>query len=254
MCISTSLPSHPAQVGTEKLREWFSSDVLKPLQAAMASAHRDVIDAAAAVGVPGMTLSPLDQGACSLITMRRVANCFSPLVPRPAGAVNTANMADDNVNVAQFRARIEDSLRNPMYASSPQLKAAMQAIVKYQKLVELLRGDYPSGFMTQPPEGYIACRVQDLASEHAIVEACFFHLSHRSHAHTSFAVAGGTCMIEFSWNAGGRWNGKAWSSDMPTDSTLLLYLFAAYLAAPHWVFTVVRRACPGHHRLDVLIA
>ena len=61
-------------------------------------------------------------------------------------------------------------------------------------------------------------------------------------------------MIEYSWNAGGRWNGKAWSSDMPTDSALLLYLFAAYLAAPHWVFTVVRRACPGHHRVDVLIA
>ena len=76
-------------------------------------------------------------------------------------------MADDNVSVAQLRARIEDSLRNPMYASSPQLKAAMQAIVKYQKLVELLRAEYPTGFMTQPPEGYIASRVQDLASEHA---------------------------------------------------------------------------------------
>ena len=43
---------------------------------------------------------------------------------------------------------------------------------------------------------------------------------------------------------------------MPTDSTLLLYLFAAYLAAPHWVFTVVRRVlgiivrCP---HCDVLI-
>ena len=75
-------------------------------------------------------------------------------------------MADDNVSVAQLRARIEDSLRNPMYASSPELKAAMQAIVKYQKLVELLRAEYPTGFMTQPPEGYIASRVQDLASEH----------------------------------------------------------------------------------------
>ncbi len=174
VCISTSLLSHPAQVGTEKLREWFASDVLKPLEAAMASAHRDVIDAAAAVGVQGMTLSPLDQGACSLITMGRVANCFSTLVPRPAGAVNTASMADDNVNVAQFRARIEDSLRNPMYASSPQLKAAMQAIIKFQKLVELLRGDYPSGFMTQPPEGYIASRVQDLASEYATRRSMLF--------------------------------------------------------------------------------
>ena len=72
-------------------------------------------------------------------------------------------MADDNVSVAQLRARIEDSLRNPMNASSPQLKAAMQAIVKYQKLVELLRAEYPTGFMTQPPEGYIASRADQPA-------------------------------------------------------------------------------------------
>lgn len=104
--------------------------------------------------------------ACSLTMESASHTASSPPIPRLAGAVNTANMADDNVSVAQLRARIEDSLRNPMYASSPELKAAMQAIVKYQKLVELLRGDYPSGFMTQPPEGYIASRVQDLASEH----------------------------------------------------------------------------------------
>jgi hypothetical protein len=44
-------------------------------------------------------------------------------------------------------------------------------------------------------------------------------------------------MIEFKWNGGGEWNRKAWSADLPTDSSILFYLFAAFLAAPKWVFT-----------------
>lgn len=44
-------------------------------------------------------------------------------------------------------------------------------------------------------------------------------------------------MIDFKWNGGGEWNGKRWSTEMPTDSALLLYLLAAFFAAPHWIFT-----------------
>ena len=44
-------------------------------------------------------------------------------------------------------------------------------------------------------------------------------------------------MIEFKWNGGGDWNRKSWSADLPTDSTILFYLFAAFLAAPQWIFT-----------------
>ena len=53
--------------------------------------------------------------------------------------------------------------------------------------------------------------------------------------------------MEFAWNSGGRWNGKPWSADMPTDSALLFYRFASFLAAPHWVFTQVRpqMSCPA---------
>lgn len=44
-------------------------------------------------------------------------------------------------------------------------------------------------------------------------------------------------MIDFKWDGGGEWNGKRWTAEMPTDSALLLYLFAAFLAAPLWIFT-----------------
>ena len=44
-------------------------------------------------------------------------------------------------------------------------------------------------------------------------------------------------MIDFNWNSGGELNGKQWSTDLPTDSALVLYLFSAYLAAPQWKFS-----------------
>lgn len=52
----------------------------------------------------------------------------------------------------------------------------------------------------------------------------------------SFGSADGSCMLEFKWNGGGEWNRKSWSADLPTDSAILFYLFAAFLAAPKWVF------------------
>jgi len=45
-------------------------------------------------------------------------------------------------------------------------------------------------------------------------------------------VAEGTCMTAFTWNAGGTWQGQAWTGDLPTDAALLFYLFAAFLDAP----------------------
>lgn len=52
-------------------------------------------------------------------------------------------------------------------------------------------------------------------------------------------------MAAFEWNAGGEWGGKPWSAELPTDSALVFYLFASYLAAPQWLFPVeVRGAQP----------
>lgn len=45
-------------------------------------------------------------------------------------------------------------------------------------------------------------------------------------------------MAAFTWNSGGAWQGKPWTADLPTDSAILLYLFAAFLEAPRWQFPV----------------
>lgn len=56
-------------------------------------------------------------------------------------------------------------------------------------------------------------------------------------------AAEGTCMKEFTWNAGGVWQGRAWTPDLPTDAALLFYLFAAFLEAPRYaVFCCVCRS------------
>lgn len=43
-------------------------------------------------------------------------------------------------------------------------------------------------------------------------------------------------MKEFNWNGGGEHAGRPWTPELPTDSALLYYLFAAFLEAPGWQF------------------
>jgi hypothetical protein len=46
-------------------------------------------------------------------------------------------------------------------------------------------------------------------------------------------------MAAYEWSRGGEWGGKPWSAELPTDSALLFYIFADYLAAPQWLFPQV---------------
>ncbi|GJQ80784.1 hypothetical protein Trydic_g9375 [Trypoxylus dichotomus] len=42
-------------------------------------------------------------------------------------------------------------------------------------------------------------------------------------------LAKGGCMSEFKWNSGGSFNGKDWDTSLPTDSAIIMHLFATYL-------------------------
>lgn len=79
----------------------------------------------------------------------------------------------------------------------------MQAVKQYQNLTLLLRGENPRSVIPPVPRGYIASRLHDLAK--------------------------GTCLGEFTWNGGGSWQGRPWSTELLTDSALVFYMFAAYL-------------------------
>ncbi len=65
------------------------------------------------------------------------------------------------------------------------------------------------------------------------------------------ALAEGSCMPAFQWAGGGTWGGngngngssvfwggggRPWTPDLPTDSSLVLYLFSALVDSPGWEF------------------
>lgn len=79
----------------------------------------------------------------------------------------------------------------------------VQAIHRYQKLTELLQGEQPRQLLPPTPRGYILARVR--------------------------ALSDGPCMSAFTWNGGSGWNNKPWTNELPTDSTLVFFLFAAFL-------------------------
>lgn len=74
---------------------------------------------------------------------------------------------------------------------------------RYQALAALLRGEQPRNLLPPTPRGYVASRLRELAD--------------------------GPVVRAFRWNGGGGWGGKPWSTELPTDAALMLFLFAAFL-------------------------
>lgn len=59
--IWTSLFWFCMQVVIEKLREWFATEILQPLENAADCAHINVVNAAVPVGFPGIRLTALNE-------------------------------------------------------------------------------------------------------------------------------------------------------------------------------------------------
>lgn len=74
------------QFGVERLREWFATEVLKPLVKAVDCAHEDVVNAAEHMGFPGIRLTALSElGKSSSIF-------YVSLTPRSLPRVTNINM------------------------------------------------------------------------------------------------------------------------------------------------------------------
>ncbi|KAI8474127.1 MAG: cytochrome B561, N terminal-domain-containing protein [Monoraphidium minutum] len=173
-------------IWTERFREWFSLQLLKPLVAALDGAHADA----------NALLAPLS------------ADRLPPLDEAVAGGGGGGG--DVDVVVAHLMALAEGGARGAAPAVQQQLLDVYKALHRYQQLVLLLRGRRPADLLPPAPAGYVAAAARRLAR--------------------------GTCLNDFRWNGGGDHQGRPWSADLPTDSVLVFYLFAAFMDAPGWQF------------------
>ncbi|KAL6779388.1 hypothetical protein ACKKBG_A12125 [Auxenochlorella protothecoides x Auxenochlorella symbiontica] len=196
------LSENDLQASTEALREWMAQEVLQPLVDTMEGAHSRVEESAAQLGLQGIRLSSLESPAPLSVASKNLG--------RGEGI-------DDEALVLQLRDQIVARLRpsgtfslTPDVAPPPEALACLQAIATYQQLSAVLKGEAPPGILPATPRGYVASRIRRLAE--------------------------GPCVTAFDWSAGGLFGGKSWTLELPTDSVLLLYIFAAFLAAPHWHF------------------
>lgn len=205
----------------DRLREWFSSKLLKPLHELSTMAHSKVATEAGKLGFeelmqlpalgkeenmyrssasnPGMEDMVLEQ--CKV----QLEGAWKELEQKttnssPYGLAGWGGTGSSQQNQQQ-------ELEIQKYA----VASCLRELINYQKLRVILRGQYYPGFMPQLPVDYTAARISVLAR--------------------------GTCCESFEWDRGGDWCGYPWNAELlPTDSHLLFYLFAVFLDAPEWNF------------------
>jgi hypothetical protein len=244
-----ALHPHPClELWADRLREWVAAHVLQPLRAALDTSH--LLVAAACAAAPGMPLlhpSPLGaQPAYAAGGGGGAAGgggtpgggggtpgggggapggAQSPgfgagggvggAAAAAAGAAAAAAAAaavDPSSEEALLRKVLEEHILVYPRASLPAERlAAMDAIVRHLSLMALLRGAAPPGLLAALPPGYVVSRVRTLAV--------------------------GSCMQAFAWAGGGEWGGRAWTAELPDDSSLVLYLIVAFLLSPGWRFS-----------------
>eukprot|EP00878_Enallax_costatus_P007856 GHUV01008221.1.p1 GENE.GHUV01008221.1~~GHUV01008221.1.p1 ORF type:complete len:623 (+),score=170.79 GHUV01008221.1:49-1917(+) len=224
-------------VWIERFREWLATQLLQPLSQLMETAHEEpntlmarlvpgqqapqlpsilsLLDledeesqhstqagglAASAAGIISAVASGL--GASSLVGFGGLGN-----LPRVQPGSSGGSAVEDARNVAQS---LMDNLRRSQlpYGYDPQ--PLLMALHRYSELLMVLSGRRPSELMPPTPPTYIASRIRQLARS--------------------------TCVQCFNWNGGGEHEGRPWTAELPTDSALLYYLFAAFLDAPGWQF------------------
>eukprot|EP00198_Chlamydomonas_reinhardtii_P004829 XP_001694165.1 predicted protein [Chlamydomonas reinhardtii] len=190
------------ELWTERLREWLAGRVLQPLVAAVQGAHEPVN------------------------TLLQQFNHTHRLPPLPdvlsdnrggggGGGVSGGAAAAVDVDglVRQLGAMLQQHIaQQPAAATTPKAKELLAAVNRYADLLTVVRGKRPADILPPSPPGYVWARLQQLADS--------------------------SCLKDFTWNGGSAYGGRPWSPDqLPNDSALVLYLFAAFLDAPGWTFT-----------------
>ncbi|KAG1339120.1 transmembrane protein [Cocos nucifera] len=207
----------------DRLRQWFSSNLVNPLLEKIETSHIQVMQAAASVGAP--------------ITVTQVGSGTPPAtVPINASPIEGAKewqsifTLDEDGLLHQLRANLlqarDQSISQAPLAGAqqpqpnpllPVIQACVDAITEHQRLNTLMKGELIKGLLPQSSvrADYTVQRVQELAE--------------------------GTCLKNYDYMGNGHGYDKAdkkWAGELPTDSHMLLYLFCAFLEHPKWMLHV----------------
>ncbi|XP_062215948.1 uncharacterized protein LOC133916336 [Phragmites australis] len=204
------------------LRQWFSSVVMNLLVQKIKTSYIQVKQTTASVGAsvtvsqvgsdlpsttPPISLSPLggtkDWQPTVTVDEDAILNqlCSALLHSRDAPVVQTFGSP-------------QQPQPTPLL---PAIQACIDAITEHQRLNTLMKGELIKGLLPHSSvrADYTVQRVQELSE--------------------------GTCLKNYDYMGHGNGYSKSeknWTSELPSDSHLLLYLFAAFLEHPKWMLHV----------------
>ncbi|XP_010488210.1 PREDICTED: uncharacterized protein LOC104766090 [Camelina sativa] len=208
----------------DRLRQWCSSVLLKPLLNKVETSHIQVMQTASKLGL-NVTVSQVG----SDLPTNGTATTALP-VDRTKGWQPSYSLDEDAI-LHQLRANLVQAIDASMQklrtetqqfqqqqqqqqaALIPVMQECVDAITEHQRLQGLMKGEWVKGLLPRSsiPADYTVQRIRELAE--------------------------GTCVKNYEYNgrADTRERNKKWSLEPPTDSHLLLYLFCAFLEHPKWM-------------------
>ncbi|CAN4120343.1 unnamed protein product [Withania somnifera] len=216
----------------DRLRQWFSSMLLKALLNKIDTSHTKVMQAASKLGIT-ITVSQIgngrpDTGTAAITTTERTNEWKPSFSVDEDGLLHQLRVTlvqtlDSCMPKSTTRGLQSSSLQNSLI---PILQECIDAITGHQRLHSLMKGEWGKGLLPQSgvrPE-YTVNRIRELAE--------------------------GTCLRNYDYLGsveGYEKGNKKWNPELPTDSHLLLYLFCAFLEYPKWMLHVDPTASAGIH-------
>ncbi|GAX78492.1 hypothetical protein CEUSTIGMA_g5931.t1 [Chlamydomonas eustigma] len=195
--LGVELKGNQLETWVENLREWMSRQVMVPLVASVESAHEHVNQILLKYNEHQVQLPPIPEVILESSDSTATLNATSSL--------DVESLIQYNKNKCQAMAA------GQMMVHTENALALSKALVRYESLIQLLRGKLPGDLLPPVRPGYVWNRVQ--------------------------ALAQGTCLPEYQWAGGGASGGRPWTPDLPTDTALVLYLFAAFIESPGWDYS-----------------
>lgn len=214
----------------DRLRQWFSSMLLKPLLNKIDTSHTKVMQAAGKLGIT-ITVSQVgngtpDTGTAAISATERTNEW------KPSFSVDEEGLLHQlRVTLVQaLDSCMSKSTSGVLQPSSPEnplipiLQECIDAITEHQRLHSLMKGEWGKGLLPQSGvrAEYTVQRIRELSE--------------------------GTCLRNYDYLGSVEGYGKGnkkWNPELPTDSHLLLYLFCAFLEHPKWMLHVDPTAYAG---------